>query len=195
MAGKGEQAVELAVETAQTELQGFKEAVEGMREAAAALSQAAAELKAGCAGWTPGSPADAATAELYKAEEAECEQGSLQGFLTIAGYQKMLRSHNSQELAIESCCQLKRQTDKLRQLEKAVHFVERRQDSAASLPTELHRHYHQFMQASLEADSKQAATARQQWQQCRRDAVFVGFQGGCLVGMARAVRLYLCMNC
>ncbi len=49
-----------------------------------------------------------------------------------------------QDLLVEAVCQQKRQTDKLRQIEKAVFFIERRQDASASLPSEVGRHYHQI---------------------------------------------------
>ena len=75
---------------------------------------------------------------------------------------------------------------KLRQIEKAVHFIERRSDSAASIPSEVQRHYDRAVEAYAQAasDGERQAVA-QQWKTDWYDAVWLGFSGGCFAGLIR----------
>ncbi len=131
----------------------------------------------------------------FARESRADETGTLQSAVSVADYADSLRSLGVQELLIESCTQQRRQTDKLRQLENAVHFLERRQDAAASLPSEVARHYHVLKLQTLQAEQPHIANqARQEWHRTRQDAAFVGFQGGCLRGLVRAVWLHSCMK-
>ncbi len=207
-----EQAVGEAVEAGQTELHMFvktvqslteqlqrfgekvnpvsTETIEALQQSSGSLAQTAQTLA-----WQPASKPEEKLQTVFQAEITSDEQGTLQAELSLADYARCLRSLTGQELSVEAVCQLRRQTDKLRQIEKAIHFVERRQDAAVSLPSELVRHYHQCkLDAIATEQPQQAAHARQHWKTARRDAAFVGFQGGCLTGCLRAIWLYGCLT-
>ena len=78
---------------------------------------------------------------------------------------------------------------KLRQIEMVVHFMESRSDAAASLPSEVDRHYHRFVvqaQVARQTHDHNSLTLTQtEWDSSRRDAVFRGWSGGCLIGLYR----------
>ena len=78
---------------------------------------------------------------------------------------------------------------KLRQTEKAIHFLERRSDNAASLPVELQRHLKalrcEHATACLAGNNQAALDVAARYRSVKTDAVYAGFGGGCLRGMVR----------
>ena len=72
---------------------------------------------------------------------------------------------------------------KARQIEKCVYFMEKRQDSAASLPSDTGRHLSQASEAAEAArqqnDGRAVSEAEAAWQLRRTDALHVASQGGC----------------
>ena len=69
-------------------------------------------------------------------------------------------------------------------IEKAVHFMEGRQDQACSFPSEIDRHVSQFKDQLAEADSFAATkVVRQEYAKFRRDTLHVHFKSGCLAGL------------
>ena len=78
---------------------------------------------------------------------------------------------------------------KLRQLEKSNHFLERRSESLASLPSEVQRSWlrysAEFSEAAGSADLAAMNAAKAGWQTYKRDAMYSAGQGGCLAGLGR----------
>ena len=68
-------------------------------------------------------------------------------------------------------------------VEKALHFMERRQDIQISAPSEIHRHVCQHrweVQAAKTAEAR--ASAASEYQQYRQDALGMLFRQSCLAG-------------
>ena len=99
--------------------------------------------------------------------------------------ERLCRLSDRQTSIVKTAIQIK-ELVKLRQIEKAVHFIERRSDSAASIPSEVQRHYDRAVEAYAQAasDGERQAVA-QQWKTDWYDAVWLGFSGGCFAGLIR----------
>ena len=117
------------------------------------------------------------------------EVGTLQTGLTVRHFKDHLDSQTNFEInKIQTVLQFKT-LSKLRQMEKSLHFQERRSDSAASLPSEVGRHYQQAVtegqaaKASGDMEAFQAVPAA--WHTEWRDAIWVAFCGSCLTGFIR----------
>ena len=109
--------------------------------------------------------------------------------LTGSDMQAWLATLNQQEIQVYQTVIGRKTLQKLRQIEKAVHFMESRSDAAASLPSEVDRHYHRFVVQAQEArqthDHNSLTLIQTEWDSSRRDAVFRGWSGGCLIGLYR----------
>ena len=80
-----------------------------------------------------------------------------------------------------------------RQIEKSIHFVERRSDSTASLPSELRRHYQAAVNEAAQARSSQDDAELQNvqagWRSDWKDAVWVAAGRSCFLGVFRLLSL------
>ena len=85
------------------------------------------------------------------------------------------------------------QVFKLRQREKAVHFMERRQDTAAGLPSEVSRHLCQLQAAMADCPAPaDRLVVRQEFQWRRQDSIFTACGVSLFWGLGRAARLFCC---
>ncbi len=129
--------------------------------------------------------------EAYFGESIEVEAD-----LTYADFQAFSKSASNTDFQAAQMLLTASLLMKLRQTEKAAHFAERRQDADASLPSELDRHiqgYKQEMaQATLAGQTVKIQAIKKQWSTDKRDAIWRGFQTGCLCGIYRAVWLTCC---
>ena len=77
-------------------------------------------------------------------------------------------------------------------IEKAVYFVEKRQDSAASLPSETGRHAsqfsHEYMQAMAKGWPEKAASVKEGFKQWKTDLLYTRYsQVGCFGALYAAL--------
>ena len=80
-----------------------------------------------------------------------------------------------------------------RQIEKSIHFLERRSDSAASLPSEMRRHYQAAVSEAAHARSSQDDAELQSvqagWRSDWKDAVWMAAGRSCFLGLFRLLSL------
>ena len=109
--------------------------------------------------------------------------------LTGSDMQAWLATLNQQEVQVYQTVIGWKTLQQLRQIEKAVRFLESRSDAAASLPGKGGRHYHRFVVQAQEArqtnDNNSLTLIQTDRGSSRRDAVFRGWSGGCLIGLYR----------
>ena len=128
------------------------------------------------------------------AQPSQPVQQTAQGAeLTPEQYKAWMATQSDTVAARETAIHVYKMLHKVKQLEKAVFFLERRSDSLASLPHELDRHYAAAVQRGAEAWGKrdQAAWDRAQadWQSQYRNAIWQACMGGCLPGIMRLLTL------
>ena len=113
----------------------------------------------------------------------------------LAAFVEFVLSASMDSIIRQQLVELRRLTLKARQVEKAIHFMEGRQDAASSLPGEVERRVHSLaeqLRQSRAAGNKDAeAVAQAEWAHVRRGAVWQAFSPGCLSGLYRMA----CLPC
>ena len=129
--------------------------------------------------------ADPQAVALFEPDFAEAGQAEAE----LAAFVEFAQSASMGSILRPQLVELHRLTIKVRQLEKAIRFVEGRQDAASSLPGDAERHVHslaeQLRQPRAAGDKDAEAAAQAEWARARREAVWQAFSPGCLSGLYR----------
>ena len=103
-----------------------------------------------------------------------------------------------QELQVELLVTARLCLVNLRQIERAVHFMEGRQDAASALPSDVLRQHHNqtvvYRAAWQEDDQEGMQAARQAFQDRLRDDLSVAARGGCFSWLARLSWQLCCLR-